>query len=453
MKKLLSMIMLICALFMFIPSVMADGFTPEDVTTPYFILMDADTKEVYYENGSTDKFYPASTTKILTCILAIENTEDLDAIITVPSVTDRGSVMGIREGEQISMRDLLYGLMLVSGNDAAEAIAKTVSGTVDSFAVLMNAKAIELGMVNSHFVNPNGLHNEEHYSTAYDMGLLAAYAMQNEIFREIVATKEYTTSPTNYAPDGHELVNTNRLVNTPEGKKNLEYAYATGIKTGNTIPAGYCLVASATKDDTDLIVVILGDPEGYVPSELRFENAAKLFDRGFVNITTIDASSLSIQSEFVVDVNNASFDDPEYGKLTLRADMSGFSMKGLKTDLDAIISNPTLIEYEMDVPTLVAPIRTGMVVGTVTYKYEGNVIYTADLVALRDVAEMQEPVPSINDIEISAPEPADEPASYLFLWILLAVLVIALLIVVYMLLTGRGLVRRRKKYGNKRRYR
>ena len=214
------------------------------------------------ERHADTKRYPASTTKIMTCILALELAEP-DALVTVSkracNLSERNSKMGLVPGERFTMIDLLYGLMLPSGNDAAIAIAEHIGGSIAGFAVLMNEKAEALGMTGTHYVNPHGLHNDAHYTTARDLAVLTAYAMQNETFRSIVATPECTAT----SADGRvlELKNANRLLRdivvTGYEPYSCLYPDAIGVKTGDTHLAGKCLVAAAKRNDTTYVLVLL----------------------------------------------------------------------------------------------------------------------------------------------------------------------------------------------------
>ncbi|MGN0799427.1 MAG: D-alanyl-D-alanine carboxypeptidase family protein [Christensenellales bacterium] len=228
------------------------------------MLMDARTHKVLYAKNAHEKLPMASTTKIMTAILAIE-TGKLDALVTVPKEAYgvEGSSMYLRLGEKISLRDLVYGLMLVSGNDAAVAIAINVGGSIAGFAALMNEKAKELGAHNTHFVTPNGLHDAEHYTTAYDLALIASYAMQNETFREIVGTTYYRTV-------------TGEITRTVKNKNKIlwEYEGGNGVKTGYTMAAGKCLVFSAERNGVELVGVVLNCPD-------MFPAAKRLLDYGF----------------------------------------------------------------------------------------------------------------------------------------------------------------------------
>lgn len=202
-------------------------------------------KEAVYKKNIYERLYPASTTKILTALIALEES-NLDDVVTVSAnaanQASDSSVCGLKEGDQISMRDLLYGLMMRSGNDAAIAIAEHISGSSEEFAVLMNAKAQSLGATNSHFVTPNGLHDEDHYTTVYDMYLIMNSAVQNETFVEILQTASYTSNYTDAAgnPVTQDWATTNKYLTGTEAVP--EGVTVIGGKTGTTGEAKYCLV-------------------------------------------------------------------------------------------------------------------------------------------------------------------------------------------------------------------
>lgn len=443
----------VCALLC--PSVAKAEFDPESISTPYIVLMDAATGNVLYERAGTERAYPASTTKIMTCILAIEMCNSLDEIVTVGEhVESRGSRAGLTRYEEMPLIDMLYGVMLRSGNDASRAIAEHFGGGEESaFAEIMNKKAAELGMTGTHFVKSNGLHEDDHYSTAYDMAVLTRYAMQNPTFREIVSTVSYHAAPTNKDSDGYDWNNSNRLFFTPEDEKDITYPYATGVKTGDTAQAGRCLVASAQKDGVELILVLFGDMEGRVPTEYRFENAAKFFDWGFENYALLDASTLDIESTMQVPVKNAASDDPEGGNLTVHISLGGIQISGLKSDIAAIQADPEGISstYVWE-DTVEAPIAAGTVLGTIYYKYDGYSLFSADLVASRDVAaangsalnpQSSSPI-TLNSEEVEKEK--DSSRAWLF-WALVCLLLL-ILIIVLRLLSMRSTRRRRRSGRN-----
>ncbi|WP_110113016.1 D-alanyl-D-alanine carboxypeptidase family protein [Bacillus sp. CGMCC 1.16541] len=231
------------------------------------VLIEQQSGRVLYDKGAHEKQRIASITKIMTAILAIESGK-IDEVVKVGpnAVGVEGSSLYLVEGEKIKLKDLVYGLMLRSGNDSAVAIAEAVGGSVDGFVYLMNQKAEEIGMTNSHFANPHGLDDhEDHFSTAYDMAILTRYAMQNEIFKEVSGTKLYRMPHPEEKWD-RVWKNKNKLLT------NL-YPYATGGKTGYTKRAKRTLVTTASKDGLDLIAVTLNAPGDWNDHISMYESA------------------------------------------------------------------------------------------------------------------------------------------------------------------------------------
>lgn len=218
-------------------------------------MINGTTGEVVFSKNMDEQHSMASTTKIMTAIIAIEQC-DMEEKVTVSrnAAYQEGSAAYVRENNVIAMKDLLYGLMLNSGNDAAVAIAEHISGSSEAFAELMNKKAEVLGLTNTHFMNPNGLDNPEHYTTAYELAMIAKYAMENEDFREIVSTRTYQATPDN-STETLYFSNHNKMLKNYEG--------STGIKTGYTRATGRCLVSSAERDNMEFIAVTLGDPNDW----------------------------------------------------------------------------------------------------------------------------------------------------------------------------------------------
>ena len=223
-----------------------------------------------YEKSADEKAYPASTTKIMTALVTLENLEKHDSPITqtveVPAEAAgvEGSSLYLAAGEKISMEDLLYGLMLVSGNDAATALACIIGGTQENFISMMNDKAAELHCSNTHFTNPSGLFDEDHYTTARDMAVIAREAMKDPTFRKIVATKDHKAQRTD--SDYLTFHNKNKTI--------FQYDGGTGIKIGYTKASGRTLVASAERDGRSMICVVMSAPDW-------FQDAYKLMDYGF----------------------------------------------------------------------------------------------------------------------------------------------------------------------------
>ncbi|MGM0846017.1 MAG: D-alanyl-D-alanine carboxypeptidase family protein [Bacillota bacterium] len=240
------------------------------------IVIDQDTGRILYEKDAHTKSRIASITKIMTAIIAIESGKlDEKATVSSLAVKTEGSSIYLQPGEKIKLEDLVYGLMLRSGNDSAVAIAEHVGGSLDGFVYLMNKKAEEIGMVNSHFENPHGLDDHEnHLSTAYDMAILTKYAMQNAKFREVSGTKLHTSPDPQHEWD-RKWRNKNRLLTE-------KYKYCTGGKTGYTKRAKRTLVTTATKNEQNLIAVTLNGPDDW-------NDHIQMFEYGFQNFDTVIA--------------------------------------------------------------------------------------------------------------------------------------------------------------------
>ncbi|WP_404452894.1 D-alanyl-D-alanine carboxypeptidase family protein [Virgibacillus necropolis] len=229
------------------------GLAKPSVSAINAVLMNERTGEVLFEKKAHEKQKIASITKIMTAIIAIESGKMNEMVkASKRAVYTEGSSIYLEQGEKMLLKDLVYGLMLRSGNDAAMAISEHVGGSMEGFVYLMNEKARWIGMTNTHFENPSGLDGEEHYSTAYDMALLMRYAMDNKIFERITKTEMYKSDTRDYA-----WKNKNKLLTT-------YYEYCTGGKTGYTKSAGRTLVSTASKEGVDLIVVTLQDPDDWI---------------------------------------------------------------------------------------------------------------------------------------------------------------------------------------------
>lgn len=233
------------------------------------IVMDINTGRILHEKNSKDKKFMASTTKILTAIIIIENCK-LDDIVNVSADTVgiEGSSIYLQKGEKISVKDLLYGLMLRSGNDCAETLAKHCRGSNEEFANLMNNYSIKIGAKNSNFTNPHGLHDKNHYTTAYDLALISAYALKNNVFREICSTKSvYISNSINNSK--RLLVNKNKML------KNYQGCF--GVKTGYTKKAGRCLVTAVNRNNLNLVSVVLNCGPMWERSKTILDNSFNTF--------------------------------------------------------------------------------------------------------------------------------------------------------------------------------
>ena len=324
-----------------------------NLEVPNCIVVDQnDPTIVFYEKNADVKSVPGSTMKIMTCILAIELCEDLEQKVVVTgqaaALKETNSLMGVIRGESLSVRELLYGLMLESGNDAALLLAITFGGTVEGFAELMNAKAAEIGMVNTHFVNSSGAYKSGQYSTARDMAILTCYALKNEMFRTLVSTVHYTIQPNDVRKHALEMTNSNKLLSDPAGS-DLFYEYATGVKTGSTGVGGKCLVGSASKDGAGVVAVMLGVTEG--GSKLArmsqvYRDTKAIMDLALTTrYVTLTPKELGIDASFTADV--------EGGTQSSVSAVAAFTPESVRLPdviAEKIKADPSLLMAEINVP-------------------------------------------------------------------------------------------------------
>ena len=357
----------------------------EEVSTysPTCLLMEASTGKVIYEKNGYEKAYPASTTKIMTAILTLEHcnltdvaTASYEAVYSVPVGYSNAN---IQVGEELTINQLLNVLLINSANEAANVLAEHIAGSIDSFATMMNAKAEEIGCLNTHFVNPNGVHNENHYSTAYDLALMGRYAMKNDIFREFVNTKFYTLPATNkYLTNDRVFGTTNELLkkDTRDSVDNYYYEYCTGIKTGYTNAAKSCIVASAKKDDIEYIVVILGAGTTDNGLSARYLDCKTLFNYAFENYTVKKLNDEEADLK-TINIPNGTL-STKHLKVKIQDEINVL----LKKSTDTTNLTPT-VEINKD---LSVPIVKNSIVGKITYTIDGNK-YTSNLIAGNNVYE------------------------------------------------------------------
>ena len=351
------------------------------------ILVDANYGEILYDKNAYEKAYPASITKVMTALLTLEAMErgelSGDTVVTVSEYAAKKdfsneSTANLKAGEQMTVEQLLYCLLLPSANDAAKALAEAVDGSTTEFAARMNRRAGELGCQGTHFVNPNGLHNEDHYTTAYDISLYMAEALKHDLFRKIIATPSYTIPATNLSKERF-FYNTNGLIS------NLYYAgyvydKCIGGKKGTTDEAGRCLVAAAESGDDFLISVVLGSGPIEVPgySNLRqgqFTESSKLLKWGFQNFERVTITKGSEPVDKVAVTMSRQADE-------VMVKPQGSITRTLPKDLDVeqIEAEIHLFSHEVE-----APVEAGQVLGTMKLSYEGEVYGTLDLVAVTSV--------------------------------------------------------------------
>jgi D-alanyl-D-alanine carboxypeptidase (penicillin-binding protein 5/6) len=346
-----------------------------DISAQSAILINSSTGQILYSKNEKEQRYPASTTKILTAIIAIEKCSldekviaSYDAIMSVPSGYSNAE---IRVGEALTVKELLEVFLIHSANEAGFILAEHISGSISAFATLMNEKVSEIGCNNTHFTNPSGLHDKNHYSTAYDLSLIAQYCMQNSTFRNIVSMRSCTIAPTT-KHEKRYFLNTNDMLN-PKSKYYNEYVI--GIKTGFTSQAKNCLIAGYKKNNTELISVVLGSSKSASNnSNSKFADTQILFDYGVNNFSNKTIASKE-QILTQIKIEHAT-PDTQSLDLILQDDINVFVFNS--TDLSALEPKIKLNE------NLSAPIAENAILGTVTYNIDG-ISYTGNLVASHSV--------------------------------------------------------------------
>lgn len=339
------------------------------------ILMDSKTGKILYEKNSNEKKYPASTTKILTAIIAIENCNLSDTISAsynaIMSIPSGYSIAEIKENEVLTVEQLLNVFLIHSANEAGYILAEHISGSISNFADLMNQKALEIGCTDTHFTNPSGIQDENHYSTAHDMALIAQYCMKNETFRQIVCKTSYTLEPTDKTPEERYFVTTNDLIKT---SSEYYYPYCIGIKTGYTSKAKNCLISASQKDGLELITVVLGAEFTENSKSARNTDTINLFNYGFENYKYQEILSKNSVIKNVT-VKNATKETKELPIITENSITSLLPNNIDLNSLEPIISINENIE---------APISEGTVIGSIKYNIDG-IEYSTNLCAEHSV--------------------------------------------------------------------
>ncbi len=353
------------------------------------LLIETTTDTELFSMNADEQKYPASLTKIVTCMLALEH-GNLNDIVTVSETALDGFVAGdgtmnldhLQVGEEIRLEDLLYFLMLESANEACIVIAEYVAGSEEAFVAMMNEKAQELGCTGTHFVNPHGLHDEDHYSTARDISILVRKALENETFRAITSTASYNFPATNMREE-QIIYTTNQLIHKEMPGNNFYYSKASGVKTGFTTPAGRCLVATASNDNLNLLSIVLQaqtlENEHGIWVYRSFPETINLCEWAFENyrITTV-MSTLYPVAEIPVNMSA--------GSETVALAPAQEVRVLIESDYD-----PALITLkpELSVPSVDAPVEAGQVLGKVTVYYEDRELGTSDLAAITAVARSE----------------------------------------------------------------
>ena len=371
-KKKISILFLFTIILNIIFSIHIFAREP-DINAGAALSVELSTGKIIYEKNAHKKMYPASTTKVMTALLVLENCELTDKATVsynaVSSVPYGYAIANLQVGEELLIEDLLYALLVKSANEAAYVLAEHVAGSVESFSAMMNTRAEELGCETTHFVNPNGIHDDEHYSSAYDLYLIAREAMKNSTFRTIVSTKSYTLPATNKYPKAdRSFSNTNELIHPNKNK--YYYKYAIGIKTGFTTEARNCLISAASRDSLEFINVVLDAGTTDSGLNFRFLDSIELFDYAYDNYTLTkikDADSI-IKT---VEIKNGT---KETKNLDLHIQDSITVINNKNIDATSVLPEISLKE------NLLAPINKGDIVGTIKYKVE-DIEYKSNLIA------------------------------------------------------------------------
>lgn len=397
------------------------------------ILMEASTGTILYEKNSHEQLYPASITKIMTGLLAVENSS-LDETVTfshnsVFGIPSGSSIVGgIDEGDQYSMEFCLYGLMLLSGNETAMAIAEHVAGSTEAFADMMNQKAAELGCLNTHFVNPHGLHNPNHYTSAYDMALISQAALQNPDIKKFMCTASYDFPPTSKGETRYDSANHHKMM---QGGA-YEYDGCIGGKTGYTSDAGQTLVTFAERDGMTLICVVLKEDK-----PCHWTDTATLLDYGFQNFQKLNIS----ENEKNFSIDNANFFQTE-------SNIFGNTKPLIEVNKSGSIILPKNASFEDATPTLNfdKADEASNVIATLDYSFNDHFVgfTTVDLAKSEDEAfEFSTNSSAMKDGESVAidtknntvtVEKTNKKKNQIVLFFLIGIIVLASLVIIILLI-------------------
>lgn len=410
-RKILSLLLILCLLLTMSLPVFAEGTEDSSVETEEpaesedvaesstsrifntpvgaALLFERNTETILYSKDADEKMFPASLTKIMTCLVVLEH-GDLDSIVTVSETAleglEPGSEMNekthLRPGEQIRLEDLIYYVMIESANEGCIAVAEHIAGSTDAFVALMNQTAAELGCTGTHFVNPHGLHDEDHYTTANDLMKITLKALENETFCTITDSASYELPATNMQ-EGRTLSSTNQLINDRMASNAYYYSKASGVKTGFTTPAGRCLVSTATNDNLDLLSIILKaqtlqDANGNWDYR-NFAESINLFEWGFDNfrITTVMSTLYPVAE---IPVNMAAGSET----VALAPVQEVRTLMDIDYDPDQVV-----LDVKLHADSVDAPVEAGQILGTVTVSYDGEVLGTSQLGAITGIARSE----------------------------------------------------------------
>jgi len=446
------MVMLLVVSILFTPALAEEETpAPPEVEAKAALLLELNSNTVLFEKNADTRVFPASLTKIMSCLVALENSSLTDSV-TVSENAYAGldqfsSTAGLLPGEILTMENLLYCMMISSGNEACNIVAEYISGGNDGFVQLMNDRAASLGCRDTHFVNPHGLHDENHYTTARDLAIIAREAMKNNTFRAIVSSYTYTVPPTNLS-GARTLTTTNSLM-IPTSNNRYYDKRVNGVKTGFTTPAGRCLVASAQEDTISLLSVVCGCETRILPTgDLEFGSfpeTRKLLDFGFSNYTYQTILTTLYPLDEIKVLNSAGAD---YVALAPREEITVLLPSDLKIDEIEIVT------ALLDENGVSAPIAAGQELGTVNLMYHGQLIGSTPLIAINSVEKASSilPLPKPQDPEAPTEENPDsgitmQTPTEMDQWLLILVVLIVVLasMMMIVIITHKSRVRRLRR--------
>ena len=395
------------------------------------MLIDLNNGRTIYEQNADDKIYPASLTKIMTCLVALERGNLSDTVTVSETALDNlgedSSLAGLQVGEQMSLENLLYCMMIVSGNEACNVVAEHIAGSVSDFVRMMNERAYELGCRNTHFANPHGLHHEEHYTTARDLSIITQAALKSENFKQITNTAEYELPATNLS-EARTLSTTNMLIS--KSVSNIfYYPKAAGIKTGYTSAAGRCVISTAKSGGMYFLGIVCGAATTLLESgDLRMESfpeCIKLFEYGFNNFQYVPVLS-PLYPVTQIGVENSAGSDAV--ALSPRDDIQLLLPNDYNPD-DLVVEN------HLKSSSVQAPVHTGDILGSSTVLFQGQVMAETELLAIADVARS----------EIANVTAATENVIHNNWWKWVVAVVILLILLPFVLLLVRSIRQKRRR--------
>lgn len=388
----LSILFIIC-----ISSLIFGAIKPETSAEAVFVA-ESSTDSIIYSKEADKKMYPASLTKLVTALVTLDNLKETDIITVgeeINTIPAGASTSRVKVGETLTIENALRGLLLPSGNDLSCTLALNVVNKIKGtnlsyeeaeveFAKLMNEKAVSLGATHSNFVNPNGLHNDNHYSTARDLYIISKAFLKNSTLSSIVGMANFSGDGADRSIYSDKTISTYNWTNTNSliSSSTYKYEYTTGIKTGSTAEAGKCLAASAEKDGIQLISIMLNSTE-----EVRWRDTASLFEYGFNNFkfTSLQHKGSLIDKVQVMNYNLVSDDTLD---IVADKDIEAYINSDNVENIDKIVkyNSDVNTSNENQVPRLRLPLKAGQSIGTVSYKVDNEVIFETELKAPKDVS-------------------------------------------------------------------